>query len=113
MRRVLEPKLLDAIDAISGIPLDGIVWRVTWAKRDPIAGNYGGGRWTPSNSFEVLYTSLEESGAMAEAYFHLSRAPVFSSSHMLINQLQVSLTNVLRLSKIQLENLGIDEPFNF
>ena len=41
---------------------DGVVWRVTWATRDPLAGGTGGGRWHPPNDFEALYTSLEESG---------------------------------------------------
>ena len=66
-------------------PFDGIVWRVTWASRDPLARGTGGGRWHPAHAFEALYTSLDENGAMAEIYFHLSKAPVFSSSHVTLN----------------------------
>lgn len=37
-------------------------------------------------------------GALAEVYYHLSRAPVMSSSHMRLNQLSVTLKNVLALT---------------
>ena len=58
----------------------GSVWRMTWASRNPLVGGTGGGRWHPPNEFEVLYTSTVADGAMAEIYFHLSKAPVFSTS---------------------------------
>jgi hypothetical protein len=102
--------LLDALDSIQGEKFEGEVWRVTWAGRDPLAGSSSGGRWSPDNAFEVLYTSLKRDGALAEIYFHLSRAPVFSSSHMLINRIAVSLSNVLRLSAEQLQEIGVADP---
>lgn len=110
MREILDAKLLDALDAIQGEKYEGEVWRVTWATRDPLAGSSSGGRWSPDNAFEVLYSSLERDGALAEIYFHLSRAPVFSSSHMLINRIAVSLSNVLRLSVEQLQAIGVTDP---
>jgi hypothetical protein len=110
MRRILDPELLDAMDALAGERYDGDAWRVTWATRDPLAGNAAGGRWSPDDGFETLYTSLKEDGAMAEVYYHLSKAPVFSSSHVLMNRLHVSLTNGLRLSGEQPITLGIEEP---
>jgi len=110
LRKVLDPELLDFIDALVGESYNDIAWRVTWANRDPIAGNSGGGRWSPDGSFEALYMSLEQNGAIAEVYHHLSRAPVFSSSHVLINQLKLSLNNVLRLDMEQLRLLGIEDP---
>lgn len=48
---------------------------------------------------------------MAETYYHLSRAPVMSSSHMRLNHLSVALENVLRLNSDQLIDIGIEEPF--
>lgn len=110
MRKVLDPALLEAIDGLPSTSFEGFVWRVTWVSRDPLAGNEGGGRWSPDNSFETLYTSLEPNGALSEIYFHLSRAPVFSSSRMNLNQLHVSLDHVLRLKKQDLHDLGVEDP---
>jgi len=103
----LDPEILDALDNLTGEPLTTKVWRVTWASRDPLAGGVGGGRWSPPNQFEALYTSLEADGALAEAYYHLSRAPVFSSSSMKINQIAVKLDSVLTLDIKLLNQLGI------
>jgi len=110
MADLLDPVLLAAIDAMPGDEYHGNVWRVTWASREPLAGNTGGGRWSPDGLFEALYTSLEADGALAEAYYHLSRAPVMSSSHMRLNQLRVALKNVLVLDGAELEALGIEDP---
>ncbi len=89
---ILDPELLSAVDALEPSKYQGEVWRVTWAARDPLAGNTAGGRWSPDGRFEVLYTSLKSDGALAEAYYHLSRAPVMSSSHMRINRLCIFLS---------------------
>ena len=110
MREILDAALLDAIDALEGERFDGNVWRATWATRDPLSGSSGGGRWSPDNDFEALYTSLEKNGALAEIYYHLSKAPVFASSNTLINKLHVSLEKVLRLSENDLRNLGLEDP---
>ena len=110
MTNILDPELLSAVDALDSSKYEGEVWRVTWAARDPLAGNAASGRWSPDGRFEALYTSLESNGALSEAYYHLSRAPVMSSSHMRINRLQVSLESVLSLNSNQLKALGIDEP---
>lgn len=89
---------------------EGIAWRVTWATRDPLAGGTGGGRWHPPNDFEALYTSLEENGALAEIYHHLSKAPVFSSSHVKMNKLAVRTERTLAFDDLEaLEPLGVDQ----
>ncbi len=111
--RVHDPDLLDALDGIEPQPFAGPVWRVTWASRDPLVGGTGGGRWHPPNAFEALYTSLEHDGALAEIYHHLSRAPVFSSSHVTINKLGVSLERTIALPDVEsLIPLGVD-PADF
>ena len=110
MRKVLDPEVLDALDALTGEFYDGISWRVTWTSRDPLAGNSGGGRWSPDGSFEALYTSLVHDGAIAEVFHHLSRAPVFSSSNVRLNKLRVSLHRVLRLDTERLRDLHIEDP---
>lgn len=106
----LDPELLASLDALEGQSFRGDVWRVTWATRNPLAGNSGGGRWSPEGQFDVLYTSLRQDGALAEAYHHLSRAPVMSSSHMLLNRLSVSLDYVLKLDVDRLIALGMQDP---
>ncbi len=110
MVEFLDPALLAALDGLHGRRFLGDVWRVTWPTRSPLAGNSGGGRWSPEGRFSVLYTSLEANGALAEAYHHLSRAPVMSSSHLLLNELSVSLDNVLAPSVDQLVALGVKYP---
>jgi len=110
MADLLNPELLSAIDALSGQAFKGDIWRVTWAGRNPLAGNASGGRWSPDGRFEVLYTSLNADGALAEVYCHLSRAPVMSSSHMRLNRLKMSLDNALILDAAQLKALGVNDP---
>ncbi len=58
--QVHDPDLLDALEAMEPRSFGGVVWRVTWATRDPLAGGTGGGRWHPPNDFEALYASTEE-----------------------------------------------------
>ncbi len=70
--------LLDALDAFDRVPYTGETWRVVRHGRDPLQGSASGGRWDPS-VFDVLYTSLDADGAVAEVHFHLSRQPVFPS----------------------------------
>jgi hypothetical protein len=63
------------------------------------------------DAFEVLNTSLEPDGALAETYFHLSRAPVFSSAHMKLHRLHVETSKTLRLANVAaLAQFGIEEP---
>ena len=107
--QVHDPDLLDALEAMEPRSFDGVVWRVTWATRDPLAGGTGGGRWHPPNDFQALYASTEEHGAMAEVYSHLSRAPVFSSSQVRINTLQVRSERTLFFADLEsLGALGVD-----
>lgn len=89
---------------------EGVVWRVTWATRDPLVGGTGGGRWHPPNDFEVLYTSTEEDGALAEIYYHLSKAPVFSSLPVTLSKLMVVTERTLTFEDVAaLAMVGVDE----
>lgn len=72
-------------------------------------GSSNGGRWSPNGGFEALYACLDRDGAMAEAYSHLSRAPVISSSHMLLNTLEISVSRVLHLSQEFFQRASIDD----
>jgi RES domain-containing protein len=61
------------------VPVSAPVWRITRAGRDPIRGSAAYGRWSPGGGVEVLYTSLERDGALAEIGFRLSLEPVWPS----------------------------------
>ncbi len=110
LRKVIDPKLLDKLDSFESTHFSGEVWRVTWATRDALTGSSGGGRWSPDGGFEAVYASLEADGACAEAHYHLSRAPVFSSLKVVLNKIRVGLDSVLKLDIEQLQQLGILEP---
>ena len=107
---VHDRELLDALEALKPESFKGTAWRTTWATRDPLLGSSAGGRWHPANSFEALYTSLEPDGSLAEVYYHLSRAPVFASSHVRLVRLMVQTRMTLRFADMQaLERFGIKE----
>src|SRR5215208_652550 len=78
-RRIHDRVILDALDAIAPGPFSGTVWRVTRTGREPLRGAAAHGRWSPSGEFEVLYTSLERDGALAEIGYRLSLEPVWPS----------------------------------
>ena len=78
--------------------------------RNPCTGSAAGGRWDDA-TFDVLYTSQERDGAIAELHFHLLRGqPVFPSKvSYFLYELQVELGSVVDLSKrALLSSLGVD-----
>lgn len=102
--------MLDALDAMNPEPFEGDVWRVTGQGRDPLRGSAAPGRWSPGGEFEVLYTSLEREGALAEIGYRLSLEPVWPSrvQHE-VHRIGVSLGRVLRFRSVeQLAPLGVD-----
>ena len=75
-----DRRLLDALEAIDPERFAGEAWRVTRKGRDPLRGSAADGRWSPGGGeFEVLYTSLERDGALAEIGYRLSLEPVWPS----------------------------------
>src|SRR5580700_8228432 len=97
-RRPRDPALLDALDAFDRVRYAGDTWRVV--RR---------GRGDPT-SFDVLYTSLNPDGAVAEVHFHLSRQPVFPSKirHGL-HRIRVRTTKALKLPDLAaMVPLGVD-----
>jgi hypothetical protein len=76
-RSAHDRSILDALEAIDREPFAGEVWRVTRKGRDPLRGSAANGRWSSSGGeFEVLYTSLEHDGALAEIGYRLALEPV-------------------------------------
>ena len=108
--RVHDRAVLDALEAAPSQPFEGDVWRVARTDRDPLRGSGASGRWNAASEFEVLYTSLERDGALAETGYRLSLEPVWPSllQHE-VHRLQVQTQRTLRLANLaSLTPLGID-----
>lgn len=107
--RARDLDLLDALDELPRIAVDDTAWRVVREGRDPLLCRPLHGRWDLGH-FDVLYTSLDPDGAIAEMYFHLSRQPVFPSKPTFtLNELKVSTKSTLEFADLaELENLGVE-----
>jgi RES domain len=108
-RKARDLELLDAIDACPREPFDGRVWRVVREGRDPAIGSPSQSRWC-NGAFDVLYTSLESDGAIAEIHSFLSAQPVFPSKPVwFCHELKVRTSRSLRIADLeQLQTLGVD-----
>jgi len=108
-RKPRDPALLDALDALDRSPYEGETWRVVRDGRDPSQGTASGGRWDPT-LFDVLYTSLDPDGAVAEVHFHLSRQPVFPSKIKYgLHRIRVKTGKTLILPDLHaMVHLGVD-----
>lgn len=73
-------------------------------------GSVAHGRWSPNAKFEVLYTSVERDGALAEIGYRLSLEPVWPSriEHE-IHLIQAEVERVVRFADLEsLAPLGVD-----
>ncbi len=106
-RRARDLELLDAIDAFRRESLDAEVWRVV--RDGPVLGGPSLSRWCDW-TFDVLYTSLDRDGAIAEIHALLSLQPVFPSKiRLFAYRLKVAATQALRLADLPtLARLGVD-----
>jgi hypothetical protein len=108
--RVHDRSILDALERLDPEPFDSDVWRVARKGRDPLRGSSANGRWGAPGELEVLYTSEQRDGALAEVGFRLSLEPVWPSlvQHQ-IHVLAVKAERTLRLVDMrELGNLGVD-----
>lgn len=108
--RVHDRSVLDALEKLDPEPFDSDVWRVARKGRDPLRGSSANGRWGAPEELEVLYTSEQRDGALAEVGFRLSLEPVWPSliQHQ-IHILAVKAERTLRLVDMrELGNLGVD-----
>jgi RES domain len=108
--RVHDRSVLDALEKLDPKPFDSDVWRVARKGRDPLRGSSANGRWGAAGELEVLYTSEQRDGALAEVGFRLSLEPVWPSliQHQ-IHVLAVKAERILRLVDMhELGNLGVD-----
>ncbi len=109
-RKVRDNALIDALDASPAVEFEGVAWRVVRGDREPMRGSSPGGRWD-DGTFDVLYTSGERDGALAEMYFHIMRGqPIFPSEmEFRLYELDVVLRRALRLADIAaLEAFGVE-----
>jgi hypothetical protein len=67
-----------------------------------------GGRWSLRDNEPVLYTSLEQEGALAEISFHWSCLTPLPSKPVVVHRIQVSTERTLRLKRVDLSKLGVD-----
>ena len=105
-----ESALLDALSEYVPIAFSGEIWRITRKRFEPLRASTAHGRWSAGADIEVLYTSLERQGALAEIGFRLGLEPVWPSrmEHE-IHRLDVSVERALKLVDFSaLEDLGVD-----
>ncbi|MBY0532022.1 MAG: RES family NAD+ phosphorylase [Xanthobacteraceae bacterium] len=108
--RIHDRAILDALEDLTPESLQLRVWRVTRKGRDPLRGTAAHGRWTSIGEFEVLYTSVEKNGALAEVGFRLSLEPIWPSliRHQL-HTIEVKTERTLQLANLDdLAKLGVD-----
>jgi hypothetical protein len=108
-RRARDLRLLDHVDAYPRRPHSGQLWRVAREGRDPLQASRSVSRWC-NGQFDVLCTSLQREGAIAEVYALLSLQPVFPSKVVFqVHRLQVSVQQSLHLVDLPtLGRLGVD-----
>ena len=110
--RVHDRSILDAIEAIEPISFGESVWRITRSGSDALRGSAASGRWSPGGSIEVLYTSLQRDGAMAEIGFRLALEPVWPSRIVHdIHEISLQTERTLSITDLtHLSELGVDLP---
>lgn len=102
--------LMDAVESGESISVNQSIWRVVREGRDPCQCSSSGGRWD-DGSYEVLYTSQQQDGAIAEMHFHLRKGqPVIPSKPSYQTfELHLNLDNVLNLGDEKLLSpLGVN-----
>jgi RES domain-containing protein len=109
-RRIRDNALIDALESAPPTLFEAVVWRVVREGRDVLQGSAYGGRWD-DGTFDVLYTSEQADGAIAEMYFHLSRGqPVIPSKVTYhLYELRVTVQRALKFADLAvLAALGVD-----
>ncbi|WP_083909465.1 RES family NAD+ phosphorylase [Rhodopseudomonas sp. B29] len=112
-QRFHDQELLDRLSELPRSSHEFTAFRVTGIATDPLAASINGGRWAPQAqgdvSFPVLYTSLNRDGAIAEIVsFILGLTPIPSHRPLKLSRLAISTTQTVRLSRTELELLGVD-----
>lgn len=108
-RKARDFALLDIIDSFEREPFSQSVWRVARENCDPLQGGRSPSRWC-IGSFDVLYTSLDRNGALAEVYELLNSQPVWPSKiKSFVHRIAIRAPEILRLADLEtLARLGVD-----
>lgn len=109
-RKRRDSALIDAIEAITPAVYSGTVWRIVRQGRDATQCSRSGGRWD-DGTFDVLYTSQQREGAVAEMHFHLMRGQPVMPSRVRYNLFEIDLTldRALKLLDLAtLQKVGLD-----
>lgn len=107
---IRDSALLDALEQRPQAPFAGTVWRSVREGRDPTQCWRAGGRWD-DRTFDVLYTSTNREGAIAERRFHLFRGQPIPPSrvHYELFELRARLVAVIVFSDLKaLEAIGMN-----
>lgn len=106
-----RPKaLIDAIGVEAPTAFSGVVWRVVTEGLDALRPARAGGRWD-DGTFDVLYTSSERDGAIAESWFHAAKGQPLMPSKIKkrVFQIEAYLDRALDLSGAgKLASLGVN-----
>src|SRR5262249_48744469 len=93
--------LLGLLGAPKGGSFEGAAWRIVRDGVEVLQGYPAKARWDPG-AFDVLYTSLERDGSLAEIHFHLSRQPVFPSKLISrLHRISVRTHRTLKLADLE------------
>jgi RES domain-containing protein len=106
---VRDRELLDLLDGFSVTGYSGKVFRVTRQGLNATTPATGGGRWMVKDGMAVLYTSLEDKGAMSEVAFHLAQLTPPPSKAMVLHELEVDARRLIRMTRRDFPKLGISE----
>lgn len=104
----LPTTLLDLLSQFPSEKYSGEVFRTTRQSLDPLAPSTSGGRWAPRNGCPVLYSSLEQEGALAEISYYLGQLSPLPYKLIMLHRLKTSLQKPLRLLRTDLATLGVD-----
>jgi hypothetical protein len=109
-RTLSDASLIDALEQFEPESWTGRVWRVVRDGRDPLSCSASRGRWD-DGTFDVLYTSSSQEGALEEMRFHLGRGqPVIPDIPLYrLFELEISFDALLRIETPEaISNLGVD-----
>jgi hypothetical protein len=103
-------RLVDALAGFAASSYEAVVYRATRLNADPTAFSTAGGRWAPPATWQevqVLYTSLEREGAIAEVASYLAELTPRPKKEILVHKLRVTASNVVQLNLDDLLRLGV------
>jgi len=107
---VRDSALLDPLERLEQAPFSGTAWRSVREGSKPDDCWRAGGRWD-DRSFDVLYTSADRAGAIAERRFHLFRGQPIPPSKIRYElfELRIQLAAVISFLDLEaLQSIGMD-----